>query len=109
MIVDRELAGGIYFGDKQRNADSASDLCAYSVAEIERIVRSACRLARQRRGHVGSVDKANVLETSRLWRGGGTRAARGEFPDGTLEHKDTQRTRLHSRHHWTHRLPASAI
>src|SRR3546814_20688963 len=50
MIVVRELTGGIYFGDKQRHADSASDLCAYSVAEIERVVRSACRLARQRRG-----------------------------------------------------------
>src|SRR3546814_14208964 len=53
MIVVRELTGGIYFGDKQRHADSASDLCAYSVAEIKRVVRSACRLARQRRGQIG--------------------------------------------------------
>src|SRR3546814_5986303 len=87
MIVVRELTGGIYFGDKQRHADSASDLCAYSVAEIERVVRSACRLARQRRGHVVSVDKANVLETSRLWREVATRVAREEFPDVTLEHQ----------------------
>src|SRR3546814_14710369 len=87
MIVVRELTGGIYFGDKQRHADSASDLCAYSVAEIERVVRSACRLARQRRGHVVSVDKANVLETSRLWREVATRVAREEFPDVTLAHQ----------------------
>src|SRR3546814_4145490 len=53
MIVVRERTGGIYFGDKQRHADSASDLCAYSVAEIKRVVRSACRLARQRRGQIG--------------------------------------------------------
>src|SRR3546814_11021626 len=86
MIVVRELTGGIYFGDKQRHADSASDLCAYSVAEIERVVRSACRLARQRRGHVVSVDKANVLETSRLWREAATRVAREEVTDVTPEH-----------------------
>src|SRR3546814_14939261 len=77
MIVVRELTGGIYFGDKQRHADSASDLCAYSVAEIERIVRSACRLARQRRGHVVSVDKANALETSRLCGEGRSERRRG--------------------------------
>src|SRR3546814_4304813 len=85
MSVARALTGGIYFGDKQRHADSASDLCAYSVAEIERVVRSACRLARQRRGHVVSVDKANVLETSRLWREVATRVSSEEFPAVTLE------------------------
>src|SRR3546814_1563713 len=95
MIVVRELTGGIYFGDKQRHADSASDLCAYSVAEIERVVRSACRLARQRRGHVVSVDKANVLETSRLWREVATRVAREEFPDVTLEHQLVDSMAMH--------------
>lgn len=64
FVVVRELTGGIYFGDKTRDADSASDLCRYTVAEIERVLRSAFRLARQRRGKVTSVDKANVLELS---------------------------------------------
>jgi len=68
MLFVRELTGGIYFGAKTRTADGASDLCAYSVAEIERIVRVAGRLARSRRGRLASIDKANVLETSRLWR-----------------------------------------
>lgn len=95
MIVVRELTGGIYFGDKQRHADSASDLCTYSVAEVERVVRSACRLARQRRGHVVSVDKANVLETSRLWREVATRVAREEFPDVTLEHQLVDSMAMH--------------
>src|SRR3546814_13567961 len=73
----------------------ASDLCAYSVAEIERVVRSACRLARQRRGHVVSVDKANVLETSRLWREVATRVAREAFPDVTLEHQLVDSMAMH--------------
>ena len=68
MIVVRELTGGIYFGDKQRDEESASDLCTYTRGEIDRIVRVAADLARQRRGKLCSVDKANVLETSRLWR-----------------------------------------
>src|SRR3546814_4253765 len=71
------------------------DLCAYSVAEIERVVRSACRLARQRRGHVVSVDKANVLETSRLWREVATRVAREEFPDVTPEHQLVDSMAMH--------------
>ena len=83
IMVVRELTGGIYFGEKTRTADSASDLCNYSVGEIERVVRRAAQLARQRRGHVTSVDKANVLETSRLWRDVTTRIGREEFPDVT--------------------------
>src|SRR5690606_16832124 len=67
IVVVRELTGGIYFGDKTRSDTEATDLCRYSVTEIERVVRSAATLARQRRGHLTSVDKANVLETSRLW------------------------------------------
>ena len=65
LLVVRELTGGIYFGEKTRTATDASDLCAYSTAEIERIARVAFRAARRK---VTSVDKANVLETSRLWR-----------------------------------------
>jgi 3-isopropylmalate dehydrogenase len=68
LLVVRELTGGIYFGAKTRTATSASDLCEYSVAEVERIARAAFDAARTRRGHVASVDKANVLETSRQWR-----------------------------------------
>jgi 3-isopropylmalate dehydrogenase len=95
LIVVRELTGGIYFGQKQRTADSASDLCEYSVAEIERVVRRACTLARGRRGQVTSVDKANVLETSRLWREVVTRVARDEFPDVTLEHQLVDSMAMH--------------
>ncbi|MDR7133524.1 3-isopropylmalate dehydrogenase [Lysobacter niastensis] len=95
LIVVRELTGGIYFGQKQRTADSASDLCEYSVAEIERVVRRACTLARGLRGRVTSVDKANVLETSRLWREVATRVARDEFPDITLEHQLVDSMAMH--------------
>ena len=87
LLVVRELTGGIYFGDKQRSPDHASDLCSYSVVEVERIVRRACQLARARRGKLTSVDKANVLETSRLWREVATRVAREEFPDVQIEHQ----------------------
>ena len=81
MIVVRELTGGIYFGEKRRDADSASDLCVYSVGEVERIVRVAARLARARKKKLTSVDKANVLETSRLWREVTTRVMKEEFPE----------------------------
>ncbi|UTA55246.1 3-isopropylmalate dehydrogenase [Lysobacter soli] len=95
LIVVRELTGGVYFGQKQRTATSASDLCEYSVEEIERVVRRACTLARSRRGHVTSVDKANVLETSRLWREVTTRVVRDEFPDVTLEHQLVDSMAMH--------------
>jgi 3-isopropylmalate dehydrogenase len=68
LLVVRELTGGIYFGTKTRTATSASDLCEYSVAEVDRIARVAFDAARLRRNKVSSVDKANVLETSRQWR-----------------------------------------
>src|SRR4051794_22278906 len=77
LLVVRELTGGIYFGEKQRDAQMASDLCAYTVAEIERIARVGFRAARSR---VSSVDKANVLETSRLWRETVMRVHAQEFP-----------------------------
>jgi 3-isopropylmalate dehydrogenase len=68
LLVVRELTGGIYFGEKTRTARSASDLCEYSVEEVDRIARVAFDAARSRRKKVASVDKANVLETSRQWR-----------------------------------------
>jgi 3-isopropylmalate dehydrogenase len=68
LLVVRELTGGIYFGEKTRTARSASDLCEYSVDEVDRIARVAFDAARLRRKRVASVDKANVLETSRQWR-----------------------------------------
>jgi 3-isopropylmalate dehydrogenase len=82
LLVVRELTGGIYFGEKTRTATDATDLCSYSVAEVERIARVAFRSARSR---VTSVDKANVLETSRLWREVVHRVHGEEFPHVLLE------------------------
>lgn len=87
LIVVRELTGGIYFGEKTRTESSASDLCTYHVHEIERIVRVAGRLAMQRRKKLTQIDKANVLESSRLWREVTTRVVRDEFPELSLEHQ----------------------
>ncbi|MCD9098303.1 3-isopropylmalate dehydrogenase [Luteimonas fraxinea] len=95
LLVVRELTGGIYFGERTRTAESASDLCTYTVPEIERVVRRACLLARGRRGHVTSVDKANVLETSRLWRDVASRIARDEFPDIVIEHQLVDSMAMH--------------
>ncbi len=86
LMVVRELTGGIYFGDKSRTENTASDLCVYSVAEIERVVRVAANLAKKRRGRLTSVDKANILETSRLWRATVDRLMADEFPEIELEH-----------------------
>jgi 3-isopropylmalate dehydrogenase len=83
LLVVRELTGGIYFGEKTRTADSASDACVYSREEIERIARVAFGAARSR---VTSVDKANVLETSRLWREVVREVHSREFPNIELEH-----------------------
>jgi 3-isopropylmalate dehydrogenase len=90
FVVVRELTGGIYFGEKKSvttaGGEQASDLCTYTSGEIERIVRAAAELARARGGRVTSVDKANVLETSRLWRRVTTRVLADEYPDIALEH-----------------------
>ena len=86
VLFVRELTGGAYFGAKTRTADTATDECKYTVAEIERVVRRAFDLARDRRRHVTSVDKANVLETSRLWRSTVQRIA-ADYPDVKLEHQ----------------------
>ncbi len=83
LLVVRELTGGIYFGAKERSEQHASDLCIYTVEEIERIARTAFGAARSR---VSSVDKANVLETSRLWRETVSRIHSSEFPNIELEH-----------------------
>jgi 3-isopropylmalate dehydrogenase len=87
FVVVRELTGGLYFGRRQRQDDFAADECRYTVSEIERIARVAGRLARTRRRRVTSVDKANVLETSRLWRTVVTRVLSEEFPEIRLEHQ----------------------
>jgi 3-isopropylmalate dehydrogenase len=83
LLVVRELTGGIYFGEKTRTEDYASDVCAYSRNEIERIARTAFSAARAK---VSSVDKANVLETSRLWREVVMELHAREFPHIELEH-----------------------
>src|SRR5437763_3091033 len=83
LIVVRELTGGIYFGAKTRTEDEASDACVYTREEIERIARVAFTSARSR---VTSVDKANVLETSRLWREVVREVHGREFPNIELEH-----------------------
>src|SRR5918998_345700 len=84
LLVVRELTGGIYFGEKAREGTRARDVCEYDTAEIERIARTAFRAARTR---VTSVDKMNVLETSRLWREVVARVHREEFPTVELEHQ----------------------
>ena len=95
LVFVRELTGGIYFGEKKRDATSASDLCTYTVAEIERITRVAARLAQQRRRKLTSIDKANVLETSRLWREVCERIMKTEFPDVTLDHMLVDSAAMH--------------
>jgi 3-isopropylmalate dehydrogenase len=83
LLVVRELTGGIYFGEKTRREEFASDVCAYSSQEIERIARVAFDAARTK---VSSVDKANVLETSRLWRQVVSELHSREYPHVELEH-----------------------
>lgn len=89
LIVVRELTGGIYFGEKFRreteHGQEAVDTCVYNVKEVERIVRQAFEIARTRSKKLCSVDKANVLETSRLWRETVVRIA-ADYPDVELEH-----------------------
>ncbi|MDA0681134.1 MAG: 3-isopropylmalate dehydrogenase [Proteobacteria bacterium] len=95
MIVVRELTGGIYFGKKTRDAESASDLCIYHRYEVERIVRVAARLARARCGELCSVDKANVLESSRFWRDITITTIANEFPTIKLEHMLVDAAAMH--------------
>jgi len=85
LLVVRELTGGIYFGDSGRDGDRAHDDCAYTVEEIERIARVGFEAAGERRGRMTSVDKANVMETSRLWRETVTKLA-PEYEEIELDH-----------------------
>lgn len=90
ILVIRELTGGLYFGEKKREktedgGQKATDILAYSTYEIERIVRFAYQAARRRGKKLCSVDKANVLESSRLWRETVTELAR-EYPDVETSH-----------------------
>jgi 3-isopropylmalate dehydrogenase len=89
LVVVRELTGGSYFGEKFRrdtiNGQEATDTCVYNEREIERIVRQAFEIAGKRRKKLASVDKANVMETSRLWREVVNRIA-PEFPEIEVEH-----------------------
>jgi len=92
FIIVRELTGGIYFGEKKRHLEStvneyATDECRYSIEEVARIARVAFKLATQRGNHLTSVDKANVLETSKLWRQVVTQIGEEEFPQVTLHHQ----------------------
>ena len=87
LLVVRELTGGVYFGEHSRSADgmSALDKMPYSVPEVERIARTAFESARKRAGRVTCVDKANVLETSRLWREVVQRLHDAEYADVALD------------------------
>jgi 3-isopropylmalate dehydrogenase len=91
LLVVRELTGGIYFGKSGREGDAAYDTCEYDASEIERIARAAFEAARRRAAGSGatpkvtSIDKANVMETSRLWREVVTRVA-PDYDDVTLDH-----------------------
>ncbi len=95
IMVVRELTGGIYFGDKSRTATEAVDVCRYTLVEIERVVRLAAALARGRRRKLTSVDKANVLETSRLWRTVVERILPDEFPEVSFEHMLVDAAAMH--------------
>ena len=86
FVVVRELTGGIYFGEHTLNEDSARDVNDYSADEIRRIVRKAFQMAQKRNKKVTSIDKQNVLATSKLWRKVADEVAQ-EFPDVTLEHQ----------------------
>lgn len=85
ILFVRELTGGIYFGESGRrphaSGEEAWNVMIYSTGEIERVVRIAAEAARKRRGKLTSVDKANVLEVSRLWRQVAERVVRTEYPD----------------------------
>ncbi len=86
ILFVRELTGGLYFGEKHREENRATDLCVYTTPEIERVVRVACEAAMKRGKKVTSVDKANVLKTSQLWRDVTTRVVAEEYPEIELEH-----------------------
>ena len=95
ILFFRELTGDIYFGEKGRknNGDTAYDVAEYSRYEVERIGRKAFEAARTRKKHLVSVDKANVLESSRLWREVIQKLAL-EYPDVTVEYQFVDATAM---------------
>jgi 3-isopropylmalate dehydrogenase len=95
IIVVRELTGGIYFGRKSRTAHEAEDVCTYTSEEVARVTRVAARLAMNRSRQIVSVDKANVLETSRLWRSVVEEVLQREFPDVRFEHMLVDAAAMH--------------
>jgi 3-isopropylmalate dehydrogenase len=86
LLIVRELTGGLYFGEKVEGVARASDICVYTREDVTRVARIAFNAARARRGKVTSVDKANVLATSRLWRAQVSALHQAEFRDVELEH-----------------------
>jgi len=86
LMVVRELTGGSYFGEKIEGDDFASDACTYTRAEIQRVVRMAGDIARQRRGKLTMIDKANVMATSRLWRKVTEQIVKTQFRDIECEY-----------------------
>ncbi|NPA89842.1 MAG: 3-isopropylmalate dehydrogenase [Chloroflexi bacterium] len=86
LVVVREATGGLYFGAREEGTERAYDTLIYTRPEVERVVRLAGELARKRRGYLVSVDKANVLASSRLWRHVAGEVVREEFPDVRFEH-----------------------
>ncbi len=86
MLIVRELTGGVYFGDREEGTERARDECVYTREEVERVARIAFEAARGRKGKVTSVDKANVLATSRLWRAAVEKLHKEEYSDIELEH-----------------------
>jgi len=101
LLVVRELTSGIYFGEPRRREETAEGLRAldtmvYTEREIRRVVRLAFEIARGRTKRLTSIDKANVLESSRLWRQVATAVAK-DFPDVKLEHQLVNLR--HAQHH----------
>ncbi|MDM7984594.1 MAG: 3-isopropylmalate dehydrogenase [Maricaulis sp.] len=95
MLIVRELTGGIYFGEREVSENSASDKCTYSRHEIERVARVAFEQARLRRGKLTSVDKANVLSTSKLWRSVVSELGARDYPDVALDHMYVDAAAMH--------------
>ncbi len=95
LMIVRELTGGSYFGKKWRDDDQAEDVCRYTRKEIERVTRAAGRIAQQRDGRITLVDKANVLETSRLWRTVASAVIEDEFPGVAMENMYVDAAAMH--------------
>jgi len=95
LMIVRELTGGSYFGKKWRTDDEAEDVCRYTREEVERVTRAAGRIAQLRNNRITLVDKANVLETSRLWRSVAHRVIEEEFPDVQMENMYVDAAAMH--------------